>query len=46
MDMVLAQDGVETEATLNDGEFAGVDVVDLEGRLGQAEVPAQAASTR
>jgi len=45
MDMVLAQDGVETEATLNDGEFAGVDVVDLEGRLGQAEVPAQAALT-
>jgi hypothetical protein len=45
MDMVRAEDGIETEATLNDGEFAGVDVVDLEGRLGQAEVPAQAALT-
>jgi hypothetical protein len=45
MDMVRAEDGVETEATLNDGEFAGVDVVDLEGRLGQAELPAQAALT-
>ena len=45
MDMVLAEDGIETEATLNDGEFAGVDVVDLEGRLGLAEVPAQAALT-
>jgi len=43
MDMVRAEDGIETEATLNDGEFAGVDVVDLEGRLGQVEVPAQAA---
>ncbi len=33
MDMVQARDGVESEATLNDGEFAGVDRVDLQGRL-------------
>ena len=45
MDMVLAVDGIETEATLNDGEFAGVDVVDLETRLMQAEAPAQTALT-
>ena len=43
MDMVLAEDGVETDATLNDGEFAGVDLADLEGRLAVAEVQAQAA---
>jgi hypothetical protein len=45
MDMVLAQDGIETEATLNDGECAGVDITDLETRLGHAETPAQAALT-
>nr|MBA2301509.1 hypothetical protein [Acidobacteriota bacterium] len=33
MDMVRAEDGVETDATLNDGEFAGVDLADLELRL-------------
>jgi hypothetical protein len=43
MDMVLAVDGIETEATLNDGEFAGVDLADLEARLALAEAPAQAA---
>jgi hypothetical protein len=42
MDMVLAVDGVETEAMLNDGEFAGVDIAELEGRLALAEAPAQA----
>ena len=43
MDMVRAEDGIETDATLNDGEFAGVDLADLESRLGVAEAPAQAA---
>jgi hypothetical protein len=43
MDMVRAEDGIETEATLNDGEFAGVDLTDLEARLALAEAPAQAA---
>ena len=43
MDMVRAEDGVETSATLNDGEFAGVDLPDLKLRLQAAEVPAQAA---
>ncbi len=33
MDMVQARDGIESEATLNDGEFAGVDIADLNGRL-------------
>jgi hypothetical protein len=42
---VLAVDGIETDATLNEGEFAGVDIVDLENRLGEAETPAQAALT-
>jgi hypothetical protein len=41
MDMVRAEDGVETEATLNDGEFAGVDLADLLARLQVAEGPAQ-----
>jgi hypothetical protein len=45
MDMVLAQDGIESEATLNDGEFAGVVMTDLETRLGHADTPAQAALT-
>jgi hypothetical protein len=43
MDMVRAEDGIETEATLNDGEFAGVDLADLKQRLAVAEAPAQAA---
>ena len=43
MDMVRAEDGIETEATLNDGEFAGVDLVDLKNRLQTVDVPAQAA---
>lgn len=43
MDMVQARDGVETEATLNDGEFAGVDALELRGRLGIADGQAQAA---
>ena len=43
MDMVRAEDGIETDATLNDGEFAGVDLTDLASRLGIAETPAQAA---
>ena len=43
--MVRAEDGIETDATLNDGEFAGVDLADLESRLGVAETPAQAALT-
>ena len=43
MDMVRAEDGIETEATLNDGELAGVDLADLKLRLQAAETPAQAA---
>ena len=30
MDLVQAQDGVETDATQNDGEAAGVDIVELQ----------------
>lgn len=45
MDMVRAEDGVETEATLNDGEFAGVDLPDLKARMALAVAPAQAAIT-
>jgi hypothetical protein len=45
MDMVLAEDGVETSATLDDGEFAGVDLGDLKQRLTAAETPAGAAIT-
>ncbi len=41
--MVRAEDGIETDATLNDGEFAGVDLADLTQRLDIAEAPAQAA---
>ncbi len=44
MDMVQARDGIETEATLNDGEFAGVDVAELLGRLAIAEARAQTAT--
>jgi hypothetical protein len=43
MDMVRAENGVEFDAILDDGEFAGVDVTDLEARLAVAEAPAQAA---
>lgn len=43
MDMVRAEDGVETDATLDDGEFAGVDLPDLIARMKIAEEPAQAA---
>jgi hypothetical protein len=43
MDMVRAENGVEFDAILNDGEFAGVDVTDLEARLAVVEAPAQAA---
>lgn len=43
MDMVRAEDGVETEAMLNDGEFAGVDLPDLLQRMQRAEAPALAA---
>jgi hypothetical protein len=40
MDMVLARDGVETDATLNDGDFAGVDLAELQGRLALADARA------
>ena len=40
MDMVLARDGVETQATLDDGDFAGVDLAELQARLGLAEARA------
>lgn len=40
MDMVLARDGVETEATLNDGDFAGVDLAELQARLALADARA------
>ncbi|MEO5697015.1 MAG: hypothetical protein ABIQ60_07760 [Burkholderiaceae bacterium] len=33
MDMVQARNGVETDATSNDGEFAGIDVAELAARL-------------
>jgi hypothetical protein len=45
MDMVRAEDGIETDALLDDGEFAGVDLTDLKQRLQIAEVPAQNAIT-
>lgn len=45
MDLVQAVDGIETDALLNDGEFAGVDLPDLLARLQIAEVPAQSAIT-
>jgi hypothetical protein len=40
MDMVLARDGVETAATLDDGDFAGVDLPELQARLALAEARA------
>ena len=40
MDMVQAQDGVETDATLNDGEAAGVDLAELDRRRDRAETQA------
>ena len=42
MDMVQAKDGVETDATLNDGEAAGVDLAELESRRDIAEAQADA----
>ena len=42
MDLVQARDGIESAATQNDGEFAGVDVNELKARLllvdGQADI--------
>lgn len=40
MDLVLARDGVETDATLNDGDFAGVDLAELQARLALADTRA------
>ncbi|WP_394788312.1 hypothetical protein [Rhodoferax sp.] len=40
MDMVQAQDGVETSATVDDGEAAGVDIAELEARRDLAEAQA------
>lgn len=37
MDLVLARDGVETDAVLNDGDFAGVDLPELLQRLQLAQ---------
>ena len=42
MDLVQAKDGVETDATLNDGEAAGVDLAELETRRDIAETQADA----
>jgi hypothetical protein len=42
MDLVPAQDGVETDATLTDGEAAGVDLAELQARVTIAEDAAQA----
>jgi hypothetical protein len=42
MDMVLAKDGVETAALLADGDFAGVDLHELQARLLVADLSAQA----
>jgi hypothetical protein len=42
MDLVKAEDGVETAATQNDGEAAGVDLAELQGRVAIAEAAAQA----
>ncbi len=42
MDMVQAKDGVETQATLEDGEAAGVDLAELEARRDIAEAQADA----
>ncbi|HMC14505.1 MAG TPA: hypothetical protein VKI18_02665, partial [Albitalea sp.] len=41
MDLVLAKDGVETQALLDDGDFAGVDLDDLKARLQIADDAAQ-----
>lgn len=43
MDLVLAVDGTETQALLDDGEWAGVDLAELQGRMALAEGAAQAA---
>lgn len=43
MDMVRAENGIEVDAMLNDGEFAGVDLAELTQRMQLAEAPAQAA---
>ena len=43
MDMVQARDGIETDATLNDGEFAGVDAGELSARLAIADARATTA---
>lgn len=40
MDMVQARDGVESDATQNDGEFAGVDLPELQARLAIADAEA------
>lgn len=40
MDMVLARDGVESDATLQHGDHAGVDLAELQGRLVPAEAQA------
>lgn len=42
MDLVRAVDGIETEATLNDGEHAGVDLAELQARLAIAQAEADA----
>ena len=42
MDLVKAEDGVETAATQNDGEAAGVDLAELQARIAIAESAAQA----
>ena len=43
MDMVQARDQVETDATINDGEAAGVDIAELNARVALAEAAANAA---
>ena len=43
MDMVRAEDGVESDALLGEGEFAGVDLDELVQRMQLAEAPALAA---
>ena len=42
MDLVRAEDGIETEALLADGDFAGLDLADLKARLKIADDTAQA----
>ena len=42
LDLVKAEDGVETAATQNDGEAAGVDLAELQARVAIAESAAQA----